>query len=266
MDAWDPGTFDQELVHLLDDFSELIEDYFREDARLMAAYLNADSYETLQSNQYAGEFLSFREHRIAPLLISRRVRLWHYTRLTDVETRAMKEELVPSTLEGLGRRLHRLVEMNLISETEAQLMYAQSPFHEQADSRRNRLWTVTVPRSPRDSGVVPLLRSWGGEAAYFWISDTDIAHKLTKIGRPRVVEIEGSLSDGLNSFSVAETVLQAWARTLGVAVRVTGSDLALSSSVATARAVRVHTHGDSLYEQIGLKYPEGCHSLLGDDG
>lgn len=264
MDAWNPDTFDAELRHVLWDHSELIVNYAREDHRLMDEYINSDRYEMLEPNPFGAEHLRLREHVIAPLLNDRRIRVWHYTRLTDDEVISVKERLQSSTLTLLKERLDALVRQGHLIDAEATTIHRHSPFHEQDNARSNRFWTVSVPMHCTRSGVVPLLSSWGGESAYFWLRDEQVAAKLKNIGRPRILEIETSLDESLNAFTVAETVLQAWAKTHGAPNEISGHDLSISRCIDTARILHVHTEGDETYERIGKTYPESCDLLVDD--
>lgn len=152
--------------------------------------------------------------------------------------------------------------MELLTQEEANKVYQESPFQSQGDSRSGRLWTVTVPRHYSDGGVSPLLGSWGGESAYFWLSDKSLAAKLRNLGLSRVLEIETALSDGLNAFSASSTVLEAWAKKLGVSVVPTGCDLAITNCLGTAKLVRVHTEGECTFEAVAKTYPEGVSEKI----
>jgi hypothetical protein len=262
MDAWNPATFDPELFETLERNSELIRDYHTEDRRLMDEHLNSDPYESLKPNRFHEAALILSEHTVTPLLRERRIRVWHYTRLTDDEVLAIQRRLEPSTLSSLRRRLHALRHDGLLTQQEAQIVYEQSPFHAQSNMRSDRVCTTTVPLSPDNPGVELLLESWGGEAAYFWLSDETVAAKLRTIGIPRIVEIETALGDKLNAFSAAQTVVQAWARSLDVPVHVSGSDLSIIDCLDTARVLRVHTEGDGLFEQVATTYPIDSDQLL----
>lgn len=264
MDAWSPATFDTELYEVLTDYTDLIVDYHCEDLRLMDAHLNSDPYESLKPNRFGLEFLSFREHTVTPLVSDRRIRAWHYTRLIDDEVLLIQRELEPSSLASLSLRLETLVRLNLLTQEEAGIVYRQSPFHSQGIDRSNRLWTTTVPQQQNHPGVAPLLETWGGESAYFWLSNNTVAEKLRNIGTPRIVEIETALRDTLNAFSVAENVIQAWANRFGVSVQPSGCDLAITGCLDEARTLRIHTQGDGIFEQVGKTYPDGCNKLLGN--
>ncbi|EAQ45979.1 hypothetical protein MED193_06289 [Roseobacter sp. MED193] len=235
--------------------STLIFNYFDEGRRLMREHLESDPYESLKQNVYSASFLSLLEHTLTPMMSERRIRVWHYTHLLNDEIASMQRRLVPSSLIGLEQRLESLINRRVISKQEAQIIYDQSPFHQQGGLRSNRVYTTTVPFSPEYPGVVPLLQSWGGESAYFWLSDEVIAAKLKTIGTPRIVEIETALEDEMNAYSSARTATEAWARTLDVAVEVLSSDLAIIDCLDTAKVLRVHTAGDGVFEKLAASYP-----------
>jgi hypothetical protein len=175
----------------------------------------------------------------------------------------MQQALVPSSLEFLKIRLNDLVAMDLLSKEEADRVFQESPFQSQGRIRLGRFWTVTVPLHHGDSGVSALLGNWGGESAYFWLSDKALASKLGNLGMSRILEIEAALSDGLNAFSASSTVLEAWARKLGVPVVPTGCDLAITNCLGTAKLVRVHTGDESIFEAIAKTYPDGVCEVTG---
>ncbi|MBN6741718.1 hypothetical protein JKG47_14470 [Acidithiobacillus sp. MC6.1] len=257
IDLWNPDTFSIEFQRALQAKSQLVSDYHSEERRLMDEHLNSSPYQSLKPNRFASEYLWFQEHELTPILTETRIRVWHYARLLDHEVNAMQQGLVPSSLEFLQKRLHELVAMELLSQQEADQVFQESPFHSQEDIRSGRLWTVTLPLHHSAGGVSPLLGSWGGESAYFWLSDRTLGAKLKNVGLPRILEIETELSDGLNAFSASSTVLEAWARKLGVSVVPNGCDLAITGCLGTAEIVRIHTEGESTFGEVGKTYPEG---------
>ena len=261
MDCWNPETFDNELRGLFISCSDLITDYFREEKRLMDEHLNSDPYESLKPNQYSAAYNRALEDMIAPMLLERSIRVWHYTRLLDDEVLSMKKRINPSTLASLQQRLETLKSKQLLTQNETDIIFQESPFQSQEDIRSNRFWTITIPISPEDCGVKPLLKSWGGESAYFWLSDEAIAIKLKNIGRPRIVEVETQLRDCLNAYSVASTASQAWAASMGVTVSIEGTDLAITDCLETASVLKVHTVEDAMFREVGKTYPDGCDNL-----
>lgn len=257
MDLWNPDTYSAELERRLKAESQLIVDYHSEAYRLMDEHLNSSPYQSLKPNRFSADFLSFQEYELTPILAGSRIRAWHYARLLDHEVEAMRQGVVPSSLEFLKKRLNDLVAMDLLNQEEAGKVFQESPFQSQEGIRSGRLWIATVPLHYCDTGVSPLLGSWGGESAYFWLSDKALATKLRNLGMSRILEIEVALSDGLNAFSASSTVLEAWAKKLGAPVVPAGCDLAITNCLGTAKLVRVHTEGERTFEAIAKTYPEG---------
>lgn len=262
MDAWNPSTFDNELHETLEFNSDLIVNYFSEDRFLMDEHLNSEPYESLKPNRFYADFSYLSENVVTPLLADRRIRVWHYTRLLDCEVEEIRRKLIPSTHARLMHRLDMLVGLNLLTKDDADIVYSQSPFQSQESSRAGRLWTTSIPISFKSSGVEPLLSSWGGESAYFWLKDGVISDKLRCIGAPRIVEIETALRDKLNAYRVSNPVLQSWAKSLGQPVSVEGSDLAISDCLRSAKVLAVHTLGDGIFESVATSYPGGCSYLV----
>ena len=262
MDVWNPQTFDDALIEKLATHSELIAVFHQEAQDLMDRHLNSDPYESLQPNQYAAQYYDLRDNAFVNLMMERRIRVWHYTRLIDDEAESMKEKLEPSNLAGLSKRLDNLVQKHLLTKEEAGIIYQDSPFHAQEDSRSDRLYTVTVPIIPESSGVEPLLENWGGESSYFWLKDETLAAKLKTIGKPRIVEIETTLRDKFNAFYAAQTVLQSWARHLGISLSPSNTDLAIKECLSDADVLKIHTAGDGIFEAVATSYPDECFSLL----
>lgn len=261
MDCWNPETFDNELRDLFVSCTDLITDYFREEKRLMDEHLNSAPYESLKPNKYCSAYNEALENMITPMFLERRIRVWHYTRLLDDEVLSMRKRIIPSTLDSLQQRLEALKSKQLLTQNETEILFQGSPFQRQEDIRENRFWTVTIPVSPKNSGVKPLLENWGGESAYFWLSDETVERKLKGIGLPRIVEVETQLRDNLNAYSVAGTACQAWAASMGEVVGIEGTDLAITDFLETVNVLKVHTVVDATFKEVGKTYPDGCNNL-----
>jgi hypothetical protein len=257
IDLWNPDTYSIELERRLTSESQLIFDYHSEAHRLMDQHLNSSPYQSLKPNKFSADFLSFQEYELTPILAGSRIRAWHYARLLDHEVTTMRQGLVPSSLDFLKTRLNELVAINLLNQEEADKVFQESPFQSQEGIRSGRFWITTVPLHYCETGVSPLLGSWGGESAYFWLSDKALATKLRNLGMSRILEIEVALSDGLNAFNASSTALEAWAKKLGAPVVPAGCDLAITNCLGTAKLVRVHTEGESTFDAIAKTYPEG---------
>lgn len=228
----------------------------------MDEHLNSSPYQSLKPNRFSSDYLWLKERRLTPILAGTRIRAWHYARLLDHEVEAMKKRLAPSSLDFLQQRLSALIGMGLLTQEEAATVFKSSPFHSQESSRTGKLWVVTVPLHFSDGGVSPLLGSWGGESAYFWLSDVSLSAKLKSLGSPRVLEIETALSDSFNAFRASGTVLEAWAKRLGAPVVPTGCDLAIENCLSNAKLVRSHTEGDSTFSAVAKAYPEGVNEKI----
>lgn len=261
---WDTKSFSTEIECILETHSELISNYFREDVKLMNEHLNSSPYQSLKPNKFHYAFSDFKENTLTPILKSCRIVVWHYTRLTDDEVSIMREKLTLSSLDYLKLRLDLLISKGLLSHEESKVVLEQSPFHKQEQNRSGMLWTTTTPEPTNDMGVNRLLNSWGGESAYFWLSDENIKSKLKTIGLPRVIEIETELSDGLNAFSVSKTVLEAWAKKLGVSIAPSGTDLAIKNSIGKTKVIKVHTEGQDSFSGLARTYPENAQTLLSE--
>jgi len=153
------------------------------------------------------------------------------------------------------------VEHSLLTQEDAETVFDQSPFHQQSN-RAGCLCATVIPLSHCDGDVKLLLESWGGESAYFWLSDERVAETLKSIGTPRIIEIETALTDKLNGYQVAATVLAAWARKLGAPAALSGCDLFIRECIDTAKVLRVHTKGDNSFEAVRTTYPVGVGALL----
>lgn len=262
IDLWDTNTFSIEIQRCLKSETRLLLDYHTEKRRLMDEHLNSSPYQSLKPNRFASDYFSFQENEMSPILAVSRVRVWHYSRLLEYEVDVMQQRLIHSSLDFLKKRLHDLVEMNLLTQDEADSVFQDSPFQLQENIRTGRLWAVASPRHYSDTGVLHLLESWGGESAYFWVSNKALATKLKTIGLPRILEIETSLSDGHNAFFASGMVLCAWARNLGISVDPIGGDLAITNCLGTAKLVKVHTEGESSYDAVAHTYPIGVQEKI----
>lgn len=150
-----------------------------------------------------------------------------------------------------------LRDKRLLTQNEIDTIFQESPFQTQKDIRSDRFWAVTIPVPPEESGVKPLLESWGGESAYFHLRNEDIEEKLKSIGQPRIVEVETHLHDFHSAYNVAPDVSRAWAASKDIAVKTEGCDLAIKDCQAV-RVLKIHTEGDGIFERVGKTYPDGA--------
>ena len=262
VDCWDVKGFDSELSGYLEDNAQLILDYFKEDRRLLNECLASDPYESMGSNRYSADFQHFKEHILTPAMRTRKIRVWHYTRMLDWEVVAMQSQLSPASLEGLKARLSKLVQDGVLSSAESAVIYDSSPYHDQAKARLGKVWTTVLPLPVHDHGVEPLLESWGGEGAYFWLRDQAISQKLRTIGAPRIVEIETSPSTNIDAWSVSETIIRSFGNSLGLDLLIEGCDLAIREDFDKSAVLRIHTEGDETFKAVGNSYPLHSGAIL----
>ena len=214
LDTSDPNTFDDELLAELRANHTLIQDYLIRNHEIFETY---DNYYgpgrslSRPDNAHWTRFQAFRDHLI-PLMETRVIKGFHYTRITDAELEIMRAEGIRlSTPSYLEARLNALVSADLLTVDEAETILDQSPFKTQLDMRLNMFWMVSSRLPMDDSGVNPLLSTWGGEVASMHLSDHDILTKLQGIGRPRMIEIAAPLSATNKTYSAACAVVAAYA-------------------------------------------------------
>lgn len=164
IDSWNVNNFDDALCCALNENSRLIAEYYCEDRRLKEEHLNSGPYESLKANCYSFAFKALTEQIITPMTKERRIRVWHYTRLTEDEATTMNVKITLSSLEGLKGRIDDLIKENLLSQQEGDVIYDSSPLQTQESIRADRFYAATTPKSADDPGVMPFLAKWGGES------------------------------------------------------------------------------------------------------
>lgn len=218
LDTFNPKTFDDELLIALRDNHTLIRDYLIRDREIFETYddyYGPDRPISRPDNPHCDPFQAFRE-RLIPLMETRIIRGFHYTRMTDVELEIMRADGIRlSTPSYLETRLDALVSADLLTIDEVGTILDQSPFKTQLDIRQNMFWMVSSRLSMDDGGVKPLLAAWGGEVASMHLTDHDLLAKLQSIGRPRMIEVAAPLSATNKTFSAVCAVVAAYALQYG---------------------------------------------------
>jgi len=69
------------------------------------------------------------------------------------------------------------------------VLWAHNMFNHQHDSRAEKFWATSHPQRVDDSGVEPLMKHWGGEAASMWMKDAALLERLAGVGRARFVGV-----------------------------------------------------------------------------
>ncbi len=206
------------------------------------------------------------ERIIMPAMEKRTIRAWHYTRLTDAEAALLRTKgIYLSTLDTIRIRLDMLISEGLLSAHAADALYAASPFHEQNDVRSNRFSMRSHPLPIDDCGVTSLLENWGGEGVYSSLQDVDLIELVTRIGRPRVIEVAIPLSatDG-HYYYAAKAVVATFGLTLGCEPDKNAFDLCSMQALGPETVLNIHTEGDPNFVALARGYP-ASFTLSPDD-
>lgn len=262
IDLWNPDTFTDVLLNAITKNNQLIIDYYHIEQQNMNEYLHERNVAPLKDNSLHYNFRDLHENIITPILFSSRIRMWHYTRLFDHEVDWMKNKITPSSLPFLKMRLEAIVKMGHLSQSESESIYEKSPLQKEGTYREGRLWGVTVPFPTNHPAVLPLLSRWGGESVYCRLSDSPLKEKLRTFGKPRIIEIETSVTDKFNAFSAATTTLEAWAKKSGIAIKPEGSDIAITNCIDTIKTINVNTENENKFHELGICYPENINKLI----
>ena len=220
IDVWDANTFDNELYALLERDTDLVRNYISTKNQIFLSYDHGRGWERASlirpENPYGFAFVAL-EEAIGKQMLSRSIRAWHYTRLTDPEVDALRRDGIHlSTPASLRARLDALVAVGVLQAQVADSLYAKSPFHsDQMKARSNKFWMASHPIAIDDRGVEPLLARWGGEVASFWTKDPALLAPLAAMGRPCVLELAVPLALTRHSHSAGQAVVATFGRSLG---------------------------------------------------
>ncbi|GAA0034011.1 MULTISPECIES: hypothetical protein [Bradyrhizobium] len=257
IDTWDIDTFDDELRAKLRLAESLIRDYLTTSRRQFLEREASDHRMPHPENPHAADYIAFTEE-MGRDMEHRTIRAWHYARLDDDEVSAMREGgIYPGTLDTLRRRLDAQVAAGTLSATDAADLYKASPCHdpEQQPGRLGKFWMASEPIRVDDSGVKPLLKSWGGESTHMWLKDERLKALVATIGQPRILEVAVPLAKTTHSYSAGRAVIGAFARTLGCRPDREGFDLYTQEPLEPAAILAVHTEGESKFKKVGRGYP-----------
>lgn len=271
MDSWNPATFSPEILEILHTHSKLILDYHIEKQEI-AAEKASSPYRSSKTHKHARDYINFRDEKLNPALIGTRIRVWHYTRLTDSEVDHIQQELAPTSLKHLLARLKHLHADGLLTDKDVQTLYKNSPLHIQEKERAGKIWTTHIPLPPGESGIEPLLNTWGGESTHACIHEhTALKAKLEEIGSPRIIEMETPLLDCHNIHRISGVALISWAISIAPCETLQehlitqinqGGDLKVTEGISETTVIRIHTKGEREFNHIATRYPEGAERYL----
>lgn len=259
LDIWDVGSFDRDLLTLLEDQRDLIYRYWSVEQSSFESHDMAKGIHRPRirpANPFRVSFSSFSESLIEAMQ-ARTVRAWHYTRLVDAELALMERDGIRlSTLDSLRQRLDAVVAAGGFSLKVADEVFAKSLLHgEEGLGRVQMFWAATNPVPIDEDEVVPLLSHWGGEAATMRTNQV-VLSDLASVGRGRVVELAVPLSKTQDADRAVDAVLSAYGRSIGCHVSTSGLDVCVVESLAGNSILAVHSQGDGTFERIGRGYPK----------
>lgn len=277
IDVWDVSTFDSELTVFLRARAGLIQAYMEKEHEIVISYdLGRGPKKAIlrPKNPYAELFYAL-SGEVVQKLQSRKIRAFHYTRLMESEVDILQRDGVHlSTPATLRARLNTCVSEGYLTTDMAEQLYTSSPLQNgQLEIRVNKFWMVSHPMVVDDDGVTPLLGRWGGEAASMWVKDKNLLATLTKIGKPRIVELSVPMAQTCHSYSAGEAVVATFGRSLGCIPDKHAFDLYITAPLSSEAVLAVHTEGDSTFAAMGRGFPLGFidvdlgrwKELTGDD-
>lgn len=261
IDVWNAETFDEELTVLLEENTNLIQNYMKTDHEIFLAYDNYDGPDRpliRPDNPYAMRFYSFQE-AVGEKMQERAIRAFHYTRMTDAEIAILRGQGIHlSTPETLRARLDALVATGSLSSEASNVLYDASPFHSnQRRARLDKFWMASHPIAIDDTGVEPLMSRWGGEVASMWMRDPDRLARLAEIGSARIIELAVPMSATNHSFPAGKAVIASFGRSLGCIPDKHAFDLYTFQALPSEALLAVHSQNEPNFIKMGQGYPAG---------
>jgi hypothetical protein len=245
IDVWDAQSFDPELTALLHDHLDVITAYVARDREIFLAHELGRSRSLMRpDNVHAAAFHALQD-AMGEVMQTRSIRAWHYTRMTDPEVAlARAHGLHLSTPQTLQTRFDALVAAGDLMRSQAEALYAASPFHAQRDSRSDQFWMTSHPFAIDDGGVEPLMARWGGEVASMWMKDEALLAPLATIGRPRILEVAVPMAATNHAYWAGCAVVATCGRADGAHPEKEAFDLYVHEPLPPAALLAVHTEGE----------------------
>lgn len=256
IDVWDVETFDPALTACLAENTDLMAAYH---ARANTIFLDHD-YGRARTmirpeNEYASDYSDLRE-TVSRLMDGRTIRAWHYTRLTDREVDTLcRDGIHLSTPASLRGRLDAIVADGQLTAAETDVLWAHNMFNHQHDSRAEKFWATSHPQRVDDSGVEPLMKHWGGEAASMWMKDAALLERLAGVGRARFVGVAMPLAACEHFYGAGQAVMRAFARSRGAVCETSGFDLYARGALPASAVLEIHTEGEASFTSMAQGYP-----------
>lgn len=257
IDVWDVETFDSELRSYLEQHADLIRNFWTESRRLFEEREKQTVRGFHEQNTF-GPPHSAVQVDVGIMMAKRTIRAWHYTRLTDGETAAIRANgMLPMSLALIRQRLHAMVEAGELTSKVADQLFSASPYHKQIEGNRDdKIWLSSQPFEMDDSMVTGLVTGWGGESLNFDHQQGPMAALLESIGRSRVIELALPLRITTRIDSAAKDVVDAYSFALGCeGAWGGGSDIVAVEPIPPEWILAIHSPGEMDFESFGRGYP-----------
>jgi hypothetical protein len=218
--------------------SELLDEYFREEARLLQDQRGSIA-RVLSPNQCAGAYQSIVESELPAIIRNRDLVAYHYTRLCEFEADRIKSDgMELSSLATMHDRLSRTVDAGLLHPEDAKRLFSGSVLHDPSQSqfRMHQICMVSEFLAPEHPNVELLLRSWGGESVYWNAIDKLSQEQLSGLGRPYVVVARVDIDDTDIGYQVSKALVE---RTQNASDSGTQFDIFLKKPLPASRIVGV---------------------------
>lgn len=167
-----------------------------------------------------------------------------------------------STPDSLRRRFGAVRTAGALSAADLELLWRHNMFNHQHDSRAGKFWAVSHPQPIDDSGVEPLMKHWGREAASMWMKDDAVLARLAAVGSKRVLEVAMPLAQCEDFGGAGRAVIATYARSRGAIAEPSGFDLYAKADLFPAAVLGVLTEGEAMFEALAA----GCPAAFVDHG
>jgi hypothetical protein len=186
------------------------------------------------------------------LLAGRPLRMYHCTRLLDVEVDAVRRQgLRMLSRELMADKIRAAIDAGEVTTAEGEQLKRAHVFAVgEHDNRQDQVCLVLSARPLDDDphGIQPLMRSWGGEALSMSSSAVTWRDRLAQIGQPAVVVVDVPLRAGAGHHVWPGVLKTFVAALLGLG---TGASVHHVSSVPGSAVVDVWRPGDAAYDALG---------------
>lgn len=242
VDMADIATFDLGLLATLDQHASTIRDYMKTAHDHHIERKASDRKTPYPYNPHTQQFHALCQI-VGNMMRERMIRAWHYTRLTEDEVSFLRERgIYLSTIESLRERLERQVTAGTLDPETAERLFLDSPLQgKDHEWRSDQFWLVSHSLAIDDCRVEPLMENWGGEAIYCGQRDQDTLAQLSRIGRPRVLEISVPLASTIYSVEAADAVIATFGRELGCQCDDAAFDFYVNRPLGPEHILKIHS-------------------------